>query len=251
MNVGFLFMARKEINNSYIWKEYFETESLNYTISVYSDIGYEIKNDFFKKFQVIHNINKSREMNLEVKYDFLKKNIDKCDYFIFLTEDSVPVKKINILYKVLSELNSSVFGYGLDPHVSLNDGRSKYGQVRKFKFPEEYRYKNDDWLCLCKKHAEILVANMDDCYSFNYNLGGEHFVSSILNKNNELINVIPKNFIIENWDGYNGRYPSTFTKSDIDKIKSIISNNEFAFFLRKFNDDLENIELINKLYDNI
>jgi hypothetical protein len=106
MKIGFLFMARNEVNNSKIWKDYFENSNSNYSISVisvYSDIGYEIKDDFFKNFQVTHNIHKSREMNLEVKYHFLKSNLNKCDYFIFLTEDSVPIKKLDMLYDFLSE----------------------------------------------------------------------------------------------------------------------------------------------------
>jgi hypothetical protein len=244
-------MTRNELKNSNIWKDFFEkvSDKLLFDIKIYSDIGYEIKDTFFKKFQVNHNLFKNREKSVEVKLDFLKKNIDSGDFFFFLTEDSVPIKKFDFLYQKLSENNKSIFEYHLDPHVSINDGREKYGSVRYFDYPEEIRYKNNDWICLNRHHAKILVDNFEECLRFNYDYGGEHFVASILNKYDELQNVLTYKFVYENWDGYNGRYPSIFNMNDFEKIKNIVDNNPCSFFLRKFDEDFHNTELIQKLYD--
>lgn len=240
MKIHFCFLTRQEIKNSNIWESYFKNSNFEFKISVYADINYEIKNYFFKKFQIQHNIFKSREFNVEIKYDFISKNKDD-DFLIILPEDSLPLKSINNLYNYLINNNEfSIFSFSLDPHVSINDGRVKYGALRHFDFNEDLRYKNDDWICLSKKHSNIISENKEDVFCFNKPIGGEHFISSILNKNKELKNVKNKSFIYENWDGYNGRFPSIFSIQDEEKIKKIIETNSETFFLRKFEENINN-----------
>ena len=62
MNIHFCFLVKEEIKNSKIWEKYFNNSNFDYKISIYSNVGYEIKNNFFKNFQIAHNIKKTREM---------------------------------------------------------------------------------------------------------------------------------------------------------------------------------------------
>lgn len=242
MKLHFLFITREEIKHSEIWQSYFENND-NYSISIYTNPNYSLINNFFKQFQINHSIHKNREYNVEIKYNCLKQNYNNADYFIFLTEDSLPIKNIKLLKDKLSNLtDKSIFAHQKDPHVNINDGRIRYGEIRNFNFPTELRYKNDDWVCLCNKHANLLVNNKEDCHSFIAHIGGEHFISSILNKHNELHNVINQQFVFENWDSSHGL--NSFTGKDQDKLQLIL-NNEFTFFLRKYESDF--LELYHKM----
>lgn len=248
MKIGFLFLTRGEVSNSAIWESYFrEANEGEYKIEVYSSVGYNIKNLFFKQFQISHNIHKNREMNVEVKVDFLSRNISECDYFIFLTEDCIPVRSFRKLYDYLSIQCNSIFYYELDPHVNIEDGRRKYGSYRHFNFNEYSRMKNDDWLCLCKRHTSIILSSIEDSYGFHYPFGGEHFISSILNEKGNITEVIKSRFVYENWDGYKNCYPSVFSSQDYDKLANIKKENKNSFFIRKFKDDDSNFELFNQI----
>jgi hypothetical protein len=243
MKINFLFLTRKEPFFPTIWKRYFE--NANVGIYVYSDLGHQIQDPFFQQYQVQHSTFKDyRHGQVTLKLDFLKKALkDGGDYFVFLPEDSLPLKSLSHLINTLD--GRSIFSYVLDPHVPINDGRVRYGNTRHFNFPDHLRYKNDDWLILSSNHAEILVEKEQDCLGFECptgGVGGEHFVSSVLNANNELQNVMNKICVIEHWVESG---PFTFWEEHNTKIDEI-NQTPHALFLRKFRQNT-NLDTLNFL----
>ena len=127
-----------------------------------------------------------------------------------------------------SRYETSIFKFEKDPHT-LN-GPFYY---RHFEYKGE-RYKNNDWVCLHKKHINLLKNSEKDVSCFKNNCSGEHFVSSILNSYNVLDEIFKAELLLECWDGYSNNFPSAFNANDKEKIYSLKSNNPHAFFLRKF-----------------
>ena len=235
MKINFLFMVRKEPFFPTMWKRYFT--NANVGIYVYSDLGYQTQDPFFQQHQIQHSTFKdSYHGAVTLKLDFLKKALkDGGDYFAFLTEDSLPLKSLSHLINTLD--GRSIFSHVLDPHVKINDGRVQYDPPRPFDFPDHLRYKNDDWLILSLNHAKILVEQEQDCLGFecpNGGHGGEHFVSSVLNANNELKNVMNKTFVCEWWNDIPS--PFIFTEIHNERI-DLVNQLPHVFFLRKFQKD--------------
>jgi hypothetical protein len=225
-NIAFVFLCRKNVFHSNIWCEYFKENKPN--IFVYSDKNETPDNYVFSKYHQVHSIDKDREHTVDVKFDFLKNKSDDFNHVIFLTEDCLPIRPIEELCNFLSNTQTSIFTFEKDPHT-LN-GPFYY---RHFEYKGE-RYKNNDWVCLHKKHINLLKNSEKDVSCFKNNCSGEHFVSSILNSYNVLNEIFKAELLLECWDGYSNNFPSVFNANDKEKIYSLKNNNPHAFFLRKF-----------------
>jgi hypothetical protein len=245
IKINMLFLTRGELLNSELWKEYFKS-NLDFKISIYSDSGYLISDEYFKEFQVIHNSPKDRFKTVLSKYKFLETNVDSSDFYIFLTDDCIPIRPAKDLIEYLSaNPDKSFLESEPDPHAGIDDGRQVFSQ-RNFRFENNLRMKNNDWLCLSNKHAKIIVENYHHCLAFSeFEHGGEHFISSILNMHGEIQNTVPMSMVKECWDGYNGTYPSIFSENDTAKIMDI-RDKSGSFFLRKFPNNANGLSQIIK-----
>lgn len=191
--LAFLFITRNEILTSRYWVDFFENIDENkYNIYILSDKDFNSNDKDFNKFFIKHDIDKSAGKTMSARIKLMKiASEDKLNKkFIFLSEDFIPIIDFETIYKYLLRNDNSCTAFGensQNPNRGIN-----------------FTHKNCDWHYIDKRHVEILLDNENDLNDFIIgNIGGEHFLSSLLNKYGKISEIDNINFFHEDWGGFN------------------------------------------------
>ena len=170
MKIAFLFLCRKNILHPSIWKKYFLSQDKSkYNIYIHPDVDENVSDDFFKEYEILEKKTKDHTHTIESRISLLKQALKDEDneFFVFISEDSVPLQSMEKLFLFLSNKNyTHTFWYA-------EDLTSRGGA--------EFIYKNGDWLIINRKHGMFLIEKENELEVFSKGIiGSEVFVASIL-----------------------------------------------------------------------
>jgi hypothetical protein len=228
--IAFLFLTIGNLKKGDIWYDFFKKNDNK--VSIYSHIknpslvnqGFLLNSDIKVKSDT-----RWGDVSLIVATNNLLTEALKDpnnEYFILLSESTIPLYDLNEVYHRITSLNTSAISYSL-PKTPENLRRKN--SVTDLKFSKFY--KQSQWMVLKRDHVKFILEN-------DY---VKYFKNAIVPDENYYINVFKKfykNFDSENTNivtthvdwSINGLHPKTFDEVDINDFTHI---NNGPLFLRK------------------
>jgi hypothetical protein len=226
MKIAFLFLCRTEILFPVIWQKYFNSSDKDkYNIYVHPDVDKNITDEFFKKFEITNKRKKDHTHTVESRVELLKQaSIDSENmFFVFVSEDSVPLQSFDKLYSYLETRDfTHTFWYSEDLSGRCKDCTHKHG----------------DWMIINRKHTLFLLSKEHELQNFyNGTITSESYIVSILAKYNLESEIYDKDhqLFLEDWSGYKNIYPFKLSDNDFDYLRGNYNKwvEKNAFFYRK------------------
>ena len=157
--IALLFLIYDEINNEDVWLKFLEgVDKSKYNIYIHYKTDKKSSN--FEKYKLRNSIpTKWGDISLVKAQNLLLKEALKDplnEYFIFLSNSCIPLKKFDQIYNRLSSKgNFSYFNKGNDSQVFPRcDNLLKFTDVKNIK-------KASQWSILNRKHADLLTRDED------------------------------------------------------------------------------------------
>jgi hypothetical protein len=231
-------MIYNEINNEKVWKTFFKNVPENkYNIFIHYKTNE--KSDYFDKYKLKHITNTSwGDISILLAQNLLLKEALKdpeMDHFIFLSNSCIPFKKFDHLYRCL---DASFSYFNMSPkEESFPRCNNSLDMIDK-----KFIQKSHQWSILNRKHAQMLVDDIDIYISwFDYDgaIPDEHsYITYLfsLNMENELKltqNQSEGATTFTNWKEHEyGSHPKLYHTINYSEIENLWKAP--CFFGRKF-----------------
>ena len=237
--IAFLFLIYNGINNEKVWRTFFKHAPEN-QYNIFIHYKNYIKSEYFDKYKLNNNIETSwGDTSIILAQNLLLKEALKdpeMEHFIFLSNSCIPFKKFDHLYRKLDTSFSYFNMY--DKEESFPRCNPSLDMIDK-----KFIQKSHQWCILNRKHAQILVDDIDiyiDWFDYQHTVPDEHsYITYIfsLKFDNELKmteNQSENATTFTNWKEHEyGCHPKTYesiSDSEIEKLWKAP-----CFFGRKFN----------------
>lgn len=231
--VAFLFLTMTGLNYEYLWHCYFDDHQDKYTM--YAHAKNNIPDNSLLKPYGIEPVQNSWANTMLAQRTLLQKALEdeENQWFIFVSESTIPLKDFNTLYTMLARSNTSFFHH-------MHNNRQRY----YYPVPRTLRKKSSQWCILTRKHAQIIVNDTQlITHALKYPHDQEHYPITLLHFYGLAKEITNRMTTYVNWKQSNQKpaHPYQFddlhTQKEQDFIKDAQKQN--CFFARKFKEELD------------
>ncbi len=242
MRIAFLFLTFGDLNQEYLWREYFKGKEDKFNIYCHPKEITNIKSNWLSKYVIKNIVKTDWGVILNAILELLKVAIQnkENDHFVLLSESCVPIKSFDNFYNFLLKANNKSFVKNMK--ITEYDKNCRLiNVVNKDNYNLIKHYAN--W-CLSRHHVKKILIKENELGNFLKVSVQEEFFLSILDNKEDLVD-----YEIDNVDwGY--------TKNFVDMIKNFKSKknivNEYKVVIEKiFNEVRKHPRTYYKVDDSI
>lgn len=183
MKIAFLFLTIGDLNQEYLWREYFKGNDKKYSIYCHPKKKDNVNSKWFKNYIINKTVDTSWGKTIYAIVELLKEALkDKeNEYFFLLSESCIPIKSFKTFYKFLSKNENKSFIKKFTLGLTEYDKKARLINLKnKEKYNIIKHYAN--WI-LNRHHVKKLLFKEEDLKNFlNVDNHDEFFLSVIYNE---------------------------------------------------------------------
>lgn len=229
--VALLFLTIKDLNHADVWQKLLEDAGDQYNIYIHSKEPLE--HPFFKNYRIAKIVPTNWAQHIRAWHELFKEAVANPENvkFVLLSESCVPLYTLNKIYEQLLADDLSYMAYAR-PWWPASHPR----EVHEI-FPE-FRYGNNEWMVLNRKHAELVAADVSIINVVaNHVHDQESYFGILFAIHNCLSEVVNRMLTYVNWEHAENGGHNPYTFREVNPLSNDLLNDAYqlkALFARKF-----------------
>lgn len=228
--IAFLFLTVDNIYHESFWQQFLNGHEDQYSLYIHAKNS--ITSPFFSPHVIRAKVRTNWYHTMQAQVALLRVALQDPhnDKFIFVSESCVPIQPFSYFFTTLINQDASIMRFW------PNDRSAPKRSLAKL--PQPYRYANQQWIILNRKHATLMAYDQKYLTLIaEYDCDNEHYPSSFLALSNKLSEVKNQLSTLVDWErAEEGAHPYIFKNfienpQDLEIIQQ--AHDDGLFFVRK------------------
>lgn len=245
--VALLFLTREELNHPRLWQELLEDCPDRFSVYIHSMAP--LQDTFFAPYRIPQIVPTTWSIHAKAWQILLQEALKDPENqrFVFLSESCIPLYRLGEIYDVLID----------DPRSHMAFARPWWQKTSRRELQEveeEFRFGNNEWMILNRRHAEIIAQdNMLIRIASRHSNDQESYFASLLAIHDCLHEVCNHSFTYVNWKNATNKGASPWCFEEPSAFNDGLLDTAYtrsALFARKFAKTYPEDVLLNMIMDN-